>query len=186
MSTQAKIQRAADVLRAGGVIAYPTEHCFGLGCDPNNARAIQRILAIKRRAAEQGLIVIGLDEAQLGVYADFSALDSSQLQRVRATWPGPNTWLVPAHTDVSTLLRGQHQSIAVRLTANEICRDLLAEFGHAIVSTSANRHGEAALLEASEVTREMGREVDFVLEFAVGGAAAPSTIRDALSNQQLR
>lgn len=186
MRSENAINKAVEVLRGGGVIAYPTEHCFGLGCDPNNAQAVERILTIKQRKAEQGLILLGANEAQLGVYANFAALDAAQLQRVRDSWPGPNTWLIPAHANVSTLLRGHHLSIAVRFTANEICRDLLTKFGHAIVSTSANRHGQAALLEADEVTHEMGTEVDYVLELAVGGAPAPSTIRDAQSNAQLR
>ena len=186
MRSKQAIEKAVDVLTAGGVIAYPTEQCFGLGCDPDNPQAVQRILDIKQRSADQGLILIGLDQQQFDPYADFAALNTEQLERVVTSWPGPNTWLIPAYEHTSTLLRGSHESIAVRATANEICRDLLTAFGKALVSTSANRHGQPPILESTDVVSLLGKDVDYVLEFSVGGAAKPSTIRDALNNQQLR
>ena len=130
--------------------------------------------------------MIGLNAQQLEPYANFNSLSAEQLARVEQSWPGPNTWLIPAYREVSRMLRGRHDSIAVRVTANEVCRDLLATFGKAIVSTSANRHGQESLLSAQAVIEELGADVDYVVELPVGGANKPSTITDALTNTQMR
>ena len=180
------LKAASEVLKQGGVLAYPTEQCFGLGCDPDDIDAIDRILAIKQRRAEQGLIVIGLDQQQLSQYADFDQLTEQQLAQVNASWPGPNTWLIPAREGVSTHVKGEHTSIAVRATAFEPCRYLLAEFEKPLISTSANRHARPSLITAQAVIDELGSEVDYVVDVPVGGAAQPSTITDAISGRQLR
>ena len=180
------LKDALKVLSGGGVIAYPTEHCFGLGCDPSQLDAVQRILTIKQRAADQGLILIGLDEQQLSGYANFEALTQEQRERLRASWPGASTWLVPAVEDVSPLIRGVHQTIAVRVPSFAPCRALLSDLARPLVSTSANRHGEPALLRASDVVKSLGDELDYVVDAPVGGASQPSTITDARSGLQLR
>jgi len=178
------IENAACALRAGGVIAYPTEYCFGLGCDPNNVEAVQRLLAIKQRKAEQGLIVIAANIEQAECYVDVEC--SPLLTEIRASWPGPNTWILPARETVSTWVKGKHAGVAVRVTANIISQQLCQAFGGAIVSTSANRHGQDALLEASSVETEMGSELDFIVKKPVDGAKAASTIRDGITGQKLR
>lgn len=181
---QNKIQSAVSALRAGGVIAYPTEYCFGLGCDPRDTAAIQRLLAIKGRQKEQGVILIAADLDQIPEYAKLDNV--TFIEQVKASWPGPVTWLLPAHESVSNWVRGDHGSIAFRIPAHSISHQLCARFEHPIVSTSANRHGKSALLSADAVAADMGVELDYILDAPVGGAPTASIIRDAITGQRLR
>lgn len=178
------VANAVNALRAGGVIAYPTEFCFGLGCDPRNEKALERLLAIKQRQREQGVILIAANISQVEEWVDFK---SSPLQsEIQASWPGPNTWLLPALDCVSPWVRGHHTTVAMRITAHSVSKRLCHEFGGAIVSTSANRHGQDALRSASAVNHEMGVELDFILDAPLGGADSASTIRDGQTGQLLR
>ncbi|MBS0199791.1 MAG: Sua5/YciO/YrdC/YwlC family protein, partial [Proteobacteria bacterium] len=90
------IEAAAALLKCGGVIAYPTEGVWGLGCDPRNEQAVMRILAIKQREVGKGLILIAANEAQLASFVAMDALDEEPRAAVRASWPGAATWIVPA------------------------------------------------------------------------------------------
>ena len=184
-----KINNAVSVLRAGGIIAYPAEYCFGLGCDPQNSHAIKRLLAIKRRKKEQGVILIASDLQQINGYADFEKVPDPAA--VTQSWPGPNTWVLPAHNAVSNWVKGGHDSVAMRISDYALCRQLCDEFGGAIVSTSANRHGQNSLLDADSVVAEFGNEVDYILDAPVQFHASPtshtaSIIRDAMTGKQLR
>ncbi len=176
--------QAANVLQSGGVIAYPTEYCFGLGCDPRNQASVERLLRIKHRRADQGVILIAADLAQVSHYADLECVPN--LDRVIKTWPGPYTWLLPSKESVPDFIRGKHESIAMRIPQHEFCLELLENFGHPIVSTSANRSGQPELLSAQSVRDEMGQECDFVVEAPVGGALKASSICDALTGETLR
>ena len=179
-----KIACAVDILNDGGVIAYPTEHCFGLGCDPQNELAVEHLLKIKQRQAEQGVILIASTTEQVERYVD---LDSAQYkQDILTAWPGPNTWIVPALAEASTWIKGRHSGVAVRVTANSIAKQLCDAYGGAIVSTSANRHGEPSLMNAKSVKDVMGSGLSYVLDEPVGGAEFPSTIRDGMTGQKLR
>lgn len=177
-------QAAAQAARAGGIIAYPTEAVYGLGCDPDNADALQRLLHLKQRAASKGLILIAADMAQLAPY--IQPLDSQQTSRVMAHWPGPVTWLLPARASVSTLLRGDSGQIAVRVTAHPLALQLCQHFGGALVSTSANRSGAAPCKSAACVHEVFGAEVDAVVDAALGGNARPSRILDLASGTVVR
>ncbi len=175
---------AVRSLRAGGVIAYPTEAVYGLGCDPDQPVALARLLSIKQRSADKGFILIAADEGQLARYVDLS--DAPMAARVRATWPGPVTWLLPARPGVSTLLRGAHTRLAVRITAHPLAARLCRAFGGALVSTSANIQGQSALHDGDAVVAAFGEAVDFTVEGAVGGQARPSAIRDAVTGALVR
>ena len=179
-----KIDLAVAALSTGGVIAYPTEYCFGLGCDPTNQVAVQRLLKIKRRQPEQGVILIASSVAQVEEYVDLQVSPFSS--EILNSWPGPNTWVLPARNNVSSWVKGTHAGVAVRVTHNPICKALCNQYGGAIVSTSANRHGQSALLNAKSVIDEMGSELSYVIDELVGGAQSPSSIRDGLTGQQLR
>ena len=121
---------------------------------------------------------------QVKEYVD---LDSSPLlNTILESWPGPNTWVLPARAHVSNWIKGKHRSVAVRVTNNAVSKALCSSFGGAIVSTSANRHQQPALLNAQAVIDEMGSELSYVLCELVGGAKAASTIRDGMTGQQLR
>lgn len=180
----ASLTRAADIIRAGGVVAYPTEACFGLGCDPRNIFAVRRILRMKRRARAQGVILIADHRARLMRYANFSAL--RHRKPMFDSWPGKHTWLVPATGGVSRWVRGEHSTVAVRVTAHRDAA-MLCRLAHtALVSTSANRHGRRMLTNTDAVLREFGDEVDFVVDGKVGGARTPSVIRDAQTGKVVR
>ncbi len=179
-----QIDKAAEALLAGGVIAYPTEYCFGLGCDPRNILAMKKLLNVKRRKPEQGVILIAANLDQVQEYADVNKVQN--MESVTSSWPGPNTWLLPVKPNVSQWVRGKHASIAMRIPDHALCLSLLATFGHPIVSTSANRTGEQEHLDANAVRHDLGKECDYIIDAPVGGASNPSTIRDALTGATLR
>lgn len=175
-----ELQRAAHAIREGGVVAYATEYCFGLGCDPMNRDAVLRLLRLKQRAVRKGLIVLAGDMAQLTSYVPEIP------QPVAASWPGPHTWLLPVKPDVPGWVTGRHNKIAVRVTAHPQAAALCRAAGMAIVSTSANRSGEAPARTDREVRRRLGMLVDYVLPGHVGSAPAPTPIRDAETGRLIR
>jgi L-threonylcarbamoyladenylate synthase len=170
-------------LRRGGVIAYPTESCFGLGCDPASRRGVQRVLRIKGRPQRKGLILIGSSPRQFDPY--IAPLTETQRQRMAAPWPGPHTWLVPAAPDCPRTLTGKHPTIALRVTAHRAAARLCASVGMALVSTSANRSGGKAARSARECRRLFGPSVR-VLPGLIGKRRRPSTIQDLESGRIFR
>lgn len=184
LSAGGGLNRALQVLRRGGVLAYPTEGCYGLGCDPRNTRAVQRILRLKRRSRRQGLILIGAHWRHIERWVDTS--DEQAIARARGTWPGPVTWLLPAAPGVSRWVRGAHDTIAVRITAHPAAAALCRRFNSAIVSTSANAHGRRPAVSAPQVRRQFQDRVDFVLEGRLGGSKGPTEIRDARTGEIVR
>jgi L-threonylcarbamoyladenylate synthase len=186
MIATATLDEAAAALRRGGVIAYPTEGVWGLGCDPRDQAATLRLLALKQRAVDKGLILVAADEAQLAPFIDMTALEAGQRDAVRATWPGPHTWIVPASADAPRWVTGAHDGIAVRISAHPGVRALCLAFGGAVVSTSANQAGAPAPRVAHELDATILAGVDAVLEGETGGLQRPSTIRDARSGAELR
>ncbi len=182
--TRRTVQQAVSHLRRGGVIAYPTEAVFGLGCDPRNRAAVQRILRIKRRPWHKGLILIAADFAQLRPYV--LPLNDAQWTQIQASWPGPVTWLLPARPSVSRLLRGRHATLAVRVTAHQPTIALCRAFGGAIVSTSANRSGRPPARTAQALRRQLSRDVDDILPGRLGDGQRPSEIRDLATGRIMR
>lgn len=168
---------AADVLRRGGVVAHPTEGVWGLCCDPADAAAIRRLLAIKRRHWREGLILVAADAA---VFAGLlRPLQPSVRELVESSWPGPVTWIVPHHGKVTRWVCGEHPGVALRVTAHAQFSALCRRFGGALVSTSANRSGLPPVSGAMAVRSALGVGVDYVLDGRLGGNDAPSTIVDA-------
>ncbi|MBP7581101.1 MAG: L-threonylcarbamoyladenylate synthase [Vogesella sp.] len=184
MPAQAQIDAARGRFRAGGVLAYATESCFGLGCDPFNVRAIRRILAIKARPTHKGLIVIAANLAQLRPL--IRPLTPAQLATVQRYWPGPYTFLLPASRRVPTLLRGRHDKIAVRISAHGEAAALCQALGSPLVSTSANRAGQKSLKTARACRQAFGREQVLTLKGRIGKRRKPSTIIDLDSGRVLR
>ncbi len=179
-----KISRAATLIREGGVVAYPTEAVFGLGCDPRNPEAVARLLAIKGRPARQGLILIAASFAPLRPFV--KPLPGRQMKRVLRDWPGPHTWIFPAAPGVPGWLTGGHATLAVRVTDHPIAAALCRAAKTAIVSTSANRSGRPPLRDATSVRRRLGRHLDAIITGATGGLKRPTPIRDAQSGATLR
>lgn len=175
--------RIRRYLKRGGVIAYPTESCYGLGCDPRNPQAVKRVLALKKRSAAKGMILIAAESRQLTPY--LAHLSPKLKSNMRAAWPGPHTWLVPASRDCPAFLRGAHDTIAVRVTAHVLASNLCRQAGMALVSTSANLSGGKPAKTAQECRRLFGRRV-LVIPGRIGTRRRPSTIQHLVSGQIVR
>ena len=184
MRISSQLGDAVTSLEAGGIIAYPTEAVFGLGCDPRNTAALERLLQIKQRPAHKGLILIAAHFEQLAGY--ISPLNAEVLARILPTWPGPYTWILPALPEVSVLLRGEHASLAVRISAHPVCQALCQQFGQPIVSTSANPATQAPARDLATLQHYFANQVDLALDLPLGQQTNPSEIRDALSGQLIR
>ncbi len=176
------LARAAEVLLRGGVIVYPTEGVFGLGCLPDDAGAVQRVLGMKRRDASKGLILIAADADQLDGWISLPPGKS-----LPAPDPGhPVTWIVPPGPLVDPLLRGQHAGIAVRLTTNPVARALCEAVDSPLVSTSANISGKPTARNRFVLRRQFAHRVDYVVPGDCGPASGPSEIRDLASGKVIR
>jgi L-threonylcarbamoyladenylate synthase len=170
---------AVTALRRGGVIAYPTEAVYGLGCDPANRVAVSRLFELKQRPLEQGVLLIAADFAQAEKF--IGSVPAEALARARATWPGPHTWVFPRSPSTPAWLAGAHAGIALRVTAHAPTIELCRTFGGAIVSTSANRHGAPPARTAADVRSAFGGELAYILDAPTGGLERPTPIRDAVS-----
>ena len=175
---------ATQILKGCGVIAYPTEYCYGLGCDPLNRFAVERILKMKKRNWSKGLIVIASDLRQLSGLIDLKK--GNFLDEAISSWPGPCTWVFPALPRAPKWICGTHNTLAVRITDHPIALQLCRNFRSAIVSTSANRSGKPPLRTHHQTAVEFEHEVDFILNGPVGRRGAPTTIRDVISGQLIR
>ncbi|TCV96305.1 translation factor SUA5 [Luteibacter rhizovicinus] len=181
-----EVDAAAALLRDGGVLAYPTEAVFGLGCDPHDRVAFERVFALKGRPATQGVLLIASDIAQIEPYVDFAAVPAAVLEQVYATWPGPNTWVFPRTDRVPGWVAGAHAGIALRVTAHPPAAALCRAFGGALVSTSANPHGVPPARDAHLLAGWFGDALDGLLDAPVGGLVSPTVIRDALTGAIIR
>lgn len=179
-----QLVEAARAVREGGLVAYPTEAVYGLGCDPCDEPAVLRLLELKQRGAEQGLILVAAELEQLRPY--LGRTPPAMLARARRTWPGPVTWLMPAAAGVPWWLRGSHATLAVRVTAHPEAAALCRAVGDALVSTSANHHRQPPARTALQVRRRFGGEIDYVLNGAVGPSQRPTEIRDAATGRVVR
>lgn len=173
---------AGRILREGGVVAYPTEGVFGLGCRPDDADAVACILEIKGRDAAQGLLLIAADRAQLEGWADLPPGTPD----LRCPDDAPVTWVVPATDAVPPWIRGRHAGLAVRVTSHPVARALCEAAGLPLVSTSANRAGQPPARNALVLRRRFGSLVDFVVPGHCGRARGPSEIRDLESGKTIR
>jgi len=177
---------AVRALRRGGIIAYPTEAVYGLGCDPANEAAVARLLSIKRRSAGGGLVLVAADIAQLGEWLAMDRLPRKVQQTIRDSWPGPCTWVMPASAAAPRAVCAGDGTLAVRVSAHPLVGALCTAFAGPLVSTSANRHGAEPLCSARSVSRLFGDTVDVVLDGALGDARSPCPIVDALSGRVIR
>lgn len=180
------IHEAATALQTGGVIAYPTEAVWGLGCDPRDEDAVLRLLAIKQRDVDKGLILIASHLEQLRPFLDLAAVPAENLAAVLATWPGPHTWVMPASAAAPRWITGEHDGIAVRISAHPLVIELCNAYGGALVSTSANRAGQPAAFAREMLDAAVLEGVDGLVAGETGGLGAPTAIRDALTGAAIR
>lgn len=169
------LQQAADHVGQHHVICYPTEGVWGIGCHPQSQAAFERVLALKQRSETKGVILLAANYAQIQPYAQISPTLKTQLNDY---WAGFVTCLLPKSPDCPEYLSGEHDSIAVRMTAYEPLRQLCLSANTAVVSTSANRAGQPPVSDLSQAMSLFGEQVDCYWDAPLGGQNKPSTIID--------
>lgn len=180
--SELKLRRAAEVIQSGGIVAYPTEAVFGLGCDPADQNAVHRILELKQRARRAGLILIAANSEQLDRWIAPTAPES---ERMLAT-DDVVTWIVTASPHAPAWITGGRNTIAVRITQHPLAAALCSAAGTPIVSTSANRHGHPPARTTLAVRCKFGREIDYIIPGVTGAQLNPSEIRNAENGAVLR
>lgn len=179
------IAQALEALDHQRVIAYPTEAVFGVGCDPDSETAVTRLLDLKQRPVDKGLILIAASYEQLKPYIDDTALTASQREAVFSRWPGPVTFVFPALPTTPRWLTGRFDSLAVRVTDHPQVIELCQRYGKPLVSTSANLSGQPPCRTTDEVLAQFGADFP-VVAGPTGGRLNPSEIRDALTGELFR
>ena len=173
------IHKAGRILKSGGVVTYPTEGVFGIGCLPDSVHAIERILTIKQRDPSQGLILIAAGIAQLEPWIAGDC-------RLPANDTTPVTWVVPASAAVPPWISGRHLNVAVRITSHPVAAALCDAAGSALVSTSANTTGRKPVASVHALRRQFHSLVDYIVPGQCGSSIGPSEIRDLVSGRILR
>lgn len=172
----AAISRAANTLRAGGLVAFPTETVYGLGADARNINAVNRVFHAKRRPADHPLIVHIADAEQLPLWS--INVPRFALQLAEAFWPGPLTMILRRASDVMDAVTGGQDTIGLRVPAHPVALDMLREFGGGIAAPSANQFGHISPTTAAHVLAELGDEVDMILDGGPCSVGIESTIVD--------
>ncbi len=179
-----KLQQASHQLEKGGLVAYPTEAVYGLGCDPINEAAVMKLLNLKQRPIEKGLILIAANFEQLSPFLDY---DEKILARIQRNTPEIITWVIPAQSWVPKWLTGKHSSLAIRVTAHPLSKALCEQFDYPIVSTSANPHHRQPARNALQVRSYFSNSSKLtILNGQTGGNKNPSRIYDAVTGQCFR
>ncbi len=179
----------AGLLRQGAVIAYPTEGVWGLGCLPIFPDSVTRILQMKRRSWEQGLILVAstIDQAQ----PYLTGLDEAHYQTLAKSWPGNTTFLVPDNGGAPHWITGRHNTLAIRVSAHPVVTSICASVGGPIVSTSANPSGKPAARTALQLRQYLAAvardsRVDYIVPGQTGKAGGASEIRHLMSGAVIR
>jgi L-threonylcarbamoyladenylate synthase len=177
----ATVDDAVAVLRAGGLVAFPTETVYGLGADASNADAVKKIYAAKGRPRNHPLIVHVSDATQAEAWtAHFPAAARRLAERY---WPGPLTLILRRSTHVTDLVTGGQETVALRVPSHGIAQALLRAFGGGIAAPSANRYGRVSATTAEHVRSEFGASVDCVLDGGPSEVGIESTIVDVSGAQ---
>lgn len=176
------IRRAAEKLSMGGIIAYPTEGVWGLGCDPANQEAVYRLLKLKSRPVEKGLILVADSVERLGPY--FAELPNDHQLRIECG--RPVTWVVAHGGRCPDWLSGGRDTLAIRLSNHPVICALCRESGKPLVSTSANPAGAEPAVNSEEVANYFGDLIDVMVEGELGGENGASEIRDFQTGKILR
>jgi L-threonylcarbamoyladenylate synthase len=178
------IREAVRRVANGGIIAYPTETLYGLGCDPFNGPTVLRLLTLKQRSIEQGLILVASHFGQV----ESLLADMPPATRKRVMYAGrqPVTWVLPCLPDVPYWMRGRHDTLAIRITTHPVAAGLCDRWAGPLVSTSANIHGRRPATGPLSVHKAFHDQLDYVLHDLAVAANRPSEIRDGITGAILR
>jgi L-threonylcarbamoyladenylate synthase len=171
-----EIRNAVGVLRAGGLVAFPTETVYGLGADASNPEAVKKLFAVKRRPADHPVIVHVADAVQVANWA--AEIPEAARRLAKKFWPGPLTLILKRARKVSDVVTGGQDTVAVRVPKHPVAEHLLGVFGGGIAAPSANRFGRVSATTAEHVKREFGKEVECVLDGGEADVGIESTIVD--------
>jgi L-threonylcarbamoyladenylate synthase len=178
------IHEAVRRLAAGGVIAYPTETVYGLGCDPFNGKSVLRLLDLKQRHIDQGLVLVASHIEQLEPL--LSPLNAQIRKQVAQPGTPPVTWVLPCLPEIPVWLRGKHDSLAIRVSSHPVTAELCRCWRGPLVSTSANVHGKHPATSPLAVRKAFNGKLDYILHGDHGSTNRPSLIRDGLTGKQIR
>jgi L-threonylcarbamoyladenylate synthase len=182
--SESMILNAVTAVRNGEVIVYPTESVYGLGCDPFNYAAVKKLLEIKQRSVDKGLILIaGHVQQILPLIKPKSSFD---LANALKTWPGHNTWVFPKSELIPDWISGNHQTIAVRVSQHPTVVNLCNNLNSALVSTSANLSNQQVLTSIKALKNIFGDKIGAYIDAPLGQELLPSQIRDAHTLQTYR
>ena len=184
MPMRLHLDLACCQLSVGGVIAYPTEAVWGLGCAPLNRHAFERLIALKHRSLSKGVILIAATFEQLEPF--LAQISKSNLKPALDSWPGPHTWLVPVASWVPGYLTGGRETLAVRVTGHPVAAALCRAYGGPMVSTSANVSGRPPARSALQARRMFGNKLDYILPGDAGGLEKPTPIRELMTGKIVR
>lgn len=179
-ATEEAIRKAAIIVRLGGVVIYPTDTVYGLGCDPANVDATRRVCEIKGRA-DKPLPLACSDVEMTKRIVDFNPVAERLAKRF---WPGPLTMVLPAKVDYPIWVTHGAGTLGVRVPGHPVARRLANLSGGIIVTTSANKSGEPSPKTAEEAAEQIGEEVDLILDDGPAPLKKPSTVLD-LSGEEL-
>ena len=174
---------AIQTIERGGVIAYPTEAVWGLGCNPFDQRAVAKILQLKSRDPAKGLILVAASMEQFAPFLE--ELSKKQLKTLQKTWPGPVTWLVPHHDLVPWWVCGEFSTVALRVSAHPVIQSLCKKVGP-IVSTSANPAGMDPAQDILQLRSYFGESLDAIIPGRLGDLSQPTEIRDLMTGSRIR
>ena len=178
--TEWQLNRIARAITHGAVFAYPTDTIWGFGCHPLIETSVRRILAIKQRPAGKGLILLS---SRLEYCAAYIGLERGALRPIAEPTSRPTTWLVPASDFCPRWLRGEHPTIAVRVTSHPLLQALCDRLESPLVSTSANRSGRRNARGELQIRRQFADELDFIVSGYATGGGRPSEIKSLLTGE---
>lgn len=177
------LNRFVRAVAHGAVFGYPTDTVWGLGCHPLIAQAVARVLQLKHRAPDKGLILLASNLEQCLPYI---AATDSELEPLTRPAARPTTWLVPASDFCPPWIRGMHPTVAIRITDHPLLEQLCGRLDAPLVSTSANRSGTSTARSALQVRKRFGDQLDFIVGGFTTGGNRPSEIKSLLSGNILR
>lgn len=178
------IKKAIQIINRGGVICYPTESVYGLGCAPYDLEAVLYLIALKKRSIRKGLLLVAGNVSQLEPYIDIN--DTLAITNLTKATDKPMTWIVTCNPSTPPWLIGEHQTIAVRISNHPIIKQLCTEFNGAIVSTSANISGQRSARSHWLVRKRFGKKIDYYVPGDLGAFKSESEIRNSITGEVIR
>ena len=183
MGKSADLARAVNIIKTQGVIAYPTEGVWGLGCDPFSQRAVDKLLNIKKRSVDQGLLLVATHIGQFDPFLE--GLERKYYEELDRAWPGPTSYLVPDNGFAPRWVVGAHQTLGLRISDHPVIKALCSLTGP-LVSTSANITGSPPMKSAEEIKELFSEEIDYVLFGELGKLGRPTKIKNIVTGEILR